>query len=103
MSKGDTANARAAASHRNGARWQGPRTAAGRARRSDRLEAVLLGCHLGADARARRRPRSNCSRRRRASSQRALRKTPRRRSCRRPVARPNKPEKLRQNNPLACG
>ncbi len=109
MRKDDTANARAAASRRNGARSQGPRTAAGkartaknalkhglrarrlvllddenasefrafqaaaraelapsgtlqselverivtaawRARRGDRLEAALLGCHLGPNA-----------------------------------------------------
>ncbi len=46
-------------------------------------------------------PRSGCSRRRRASSPAATRKTPRPRSCRRPAPRPNKPEKAQQNKDLA--
>ena len=74
-------------------------TAAWRARRGDRLEAALLGCHLGPDA-----PKAgdaqaalSCSRRRRASS-------PSERSARcparllpPPAPRPNEPEKSRQN------
>ncbi len=163
MSSDTTASARAPASRRNGARSQGPRTAAGkartarnalkhglraparaalddenasefrafqaaaqaelapsrtlqselverivtaawRARRGDRLEAALLGCHLGPDDRDTGDAQAalSCSRRRRASSPRPTRPTPHPHGCRRPAPRPNEPEKSWRNRPLTC-
>ncbi len=93
MRKDDTANARAAASRRNGARSQGPRTAAGRARSRANWSSASRPPPVGRGAATGPRRRSRAA---------VSAPAPRPRSCRRSGARPNEPEKARQNKTLAC-